>query len=109
MQIDWSISVGNLLTVLGFLSGGFWFITTMKTEIVRMEDRLARLELIARGMTDALVELARHGERFAAIELRLNESIERIESRLGALEQRISTLWSIISNIRNKVIVDKGD
>lgn len=70
-----TVNLGNILTIVSFLIGGLWFITTMKSSIEMLSIRLLTIEEISRDqrkeiqkLADILVTLGRYDERFLRVE-----------------------------------------
>jgi hypothetical protein len=80
----WHFNLGNVLTILSFLAGGIWFITTMRGEIrelTKLTDlRLTHLEAQAddqkeeiKKLAAILITLGRYEERFLNLEHSIND------------------------------------
>lgn len=77
MTFDWTITLGNLLTVAGFLGGGIFFMIAIRRDVDILSTRLAPLEKAVLKLTDILVQLGRQSERLNALE----RDIERYDAR----------------------------
>jgi len=100
MSIDWSLNLGHLLTIFGFVIGGLTFAMTIRGDVTSLkvteENNKAalatRLEVVERDMrriTEVLVELAAQDER-------LNSHSQRF----AGLEQRLATAEHSISELQ---------
>ena len=89
MVIDWTINIGNLLVIGGFLLGGLGFVYTIRADVnslkgteVGLAARLVSVETELKKMTDVLISLARQDERLSAQDHR----IDHVEQRVATLE-----------------------
>lgn len=80
MSFDWTVSIGHILTFLGFIFGGFGFVYAMRYEVRRVADgveamkgRMQSVENELKKMSDVLVELGRQDERLNAMDRRLDD------------------------------------
>ena len=76
MLIDWSINVGNILTIAGFIFGGMVLFAAMRTDIKGMTIRLTAVEVIVGKLSDMLVAMATATTRLDSHDHRL-ERLER--------------------------------
>lgn len=67
-MIDWSISLGNLLTLAGFLGGGVLFVFAVRRDVDVLSQRFIPLEQAVVRLTDILVELGRQDVRLNNLE-----------------------------------------
>lgn len=79
-MFDSTITLGNILTLVGFLFGGWTFVWTMKGRIDVLSDEIKALKeqsvTQSKQIADfaqALVELARQDERLNAIDRRVED------------------------------------
>ncbi len=72
MLIDWTVRIGDVLTVASILGGGFWLVASSRVELKDHGDRLKEIELELRKQTDTLVALARQDQRLDDHERRLD-------------------------------------
>jgi K+/H+ antiporter YhaU regulatory subunit KhtT len=91
----WHFNLGNLLTILSFIVGGIWFITTMKGDMkelsVLTELRLTHLEASnddqkeeIKKLAAVLITLGRYEERF----LRVEQMIDDLRRGRGIIGDR---------------------
>lgn len=85
MMIDWTVSVGNILTMVGFFGGGLLFVLTMRADIKLISQRLTEVEKDLSQITNVIVEIARQSERLTAQDRRMND----ISNRLFRVETRM--------------------
>lgn len=64
MAVDYTVNIGNILTMLSILGGGAMFIGATSKRLESVESELSK-------MTAAMVELARQDERMKYMERRL--------------------------------------
>lgn len=76
--IDWTINVGNLLTICGFMLGGMMFVLAIRSDVnsIKMAgnisaERLKNVELELKQMSQAMLDLARQDERLKYAERRI--------------------------------------
>jgi len=68
MAIDWSMNIGNLLTIAGFLGGGVFFVVAVRRDVDMLSARLKPLESAVTRLADILERQARQDERIRALE-----------------------------------------
>ena len=90
MSIDWTLNLGHLLTIGGFLFGGLMFMLTIRNDVNSIKTSegtvVQRLEIVERDLakiTDVLVSLARQDERLNSHGRRL----DALDDRIGTLER----------------------
>ena len=67
-MVDWSISVGNLLTMAAFAAGGISFVVAVRRDVSVLSTRLTPIELSVSRMIDILEKLGRQDECLKALE-----------------------------------------
>lgn len=77
VSLDWSVSLGNILTVLGFVAGGLMFVLAVRRDVDILSTRLKPLEDAVVQLTTILVTLARQDVRLEAVE----RDVERNDAR----------------------------
>ena len=73
IQVEMTISVGNLLTILAFLVGGIGFVYTIRSDVGAQGRRLGAVESELRKLSEILVALGRQDERLNAIDRRIDD------------------------------------
>ena len=75
MDDFWHVNLGNILTIVSFLLGGIWFISTMRNSIELLAQRLTQVEasnedqrLEIKKLGEILVTLGKYEERFLRVE-----------------------------------------
>lgn len=82
MTFDWTISFGNLLTVIGFAGSGIIFVMMMRGDMMVLGQRVSNLELAFRQLTDATVNVARQEARITALDERLTMISRRLDDHI---------------------------
>ncbi len=82
MTFDWTISFGNLLTVIGFAGSGIIFVMMMRGDMMVLGQRVSNLELAFRQLTDATVNVARQEARITALDERLTMISRRLDEHI---------------------------
>ena len=78
MIFDWTISLGNLLTVGGFAGSGVIFVMLMRTDIRLLAQRVAAVEGALKDVASTQMIMAEEKGR-----------LETFEDRLGAVSRRL--------------------
>lgn len=68
LQVDATISVGNILTLVGFVVGGIMFVVAVRRDVDILSTRLAPLEKAIVQLTDILIKLAIQDVRLNTME-----------------------------------------
>ena len=79
--IDWSVSLGNLQTMGGFVAGGVLFVLAVRRDVDILSTRLKPLEDAVVQHTSILITLARQDVRLAAVERDLERNDPRKQRR----------------------------
>lgn len=77
MIIDWTISVGNILTLAAFVAAGIAIIVAVRRDVAVLSTRMIPLESAITRLSDILEKIARQDERLKAVE----RDIERNDPR----------------------------
>ena len=90
MIVDWTINIGNILTAVGFLVGGLFFVFTIRSDVNSIKSdeaaaarRLESVEGELSKMTQVMLDIARQDERMKSFEWRL-AMVESNLTRRGA-------------------------
>ncbi len=73
IQVEMTISLGNLLTILAFLIGGVGFVYTIRSDVRAQGDRLDAVEHELQKLSDILIALGRQDERLNAMDRRIDD------------------------------------
>jgi hypothetical protein len=79
MIFDWTISLGNLITVFGFAMSGIIFVMLMRTDIRLLSQRVGAVEKVMENVVEASLELAKQGAALKVVEDRINAISRRVD------------------------------
>lgn len=82
MTFDWTISLGNILTVGGFAGSGVIFVMMMRTDIRLLAQRVDAVELALGDIAKAQLILAEERGKASVMEERLNIISQRLDSHI---------------------------
>ena len=77
MTVDWSVSIGNLLTMLGFVFGGISFVYAVRRDVSVLAQRLEPLEAAVTRIVELLTTVSRQDERLKVVERDLQRNDPR--------------------------------
>jgi hypothetical protein len=80
---DWTINVGNVLTLVTLIGGGAWWLVSFHYDLKSLRTEVATLRDVLNGLKDVLATLGRHEERFVAQDKR----IDRVEQEIADLRR----------------------
>ncbi|HLL28963.1 MAG TPA: hypothetical protein VKT73_15105 [Xanthobacteraceae bacterium] len=92
MIFDWTVTLGNVLTILGFLVTGLVAILAMKQNIAILAIRMSTVEKTLSEISHAVLDLARQGERLTSVERRLEDNSRIRSEQLDAMNKRIDDI-----------------
>lgn len=78
MTFDWTISLGHILTIIGFVGTAVGVIFAVRRDVSVLSARLEPIEEAVKALTAALTDVARHDERIKAVE----RDVQRLDPRL---------------------------
>lgn len=78
-MFDWTISIGNLLTVASVVGGVLIAFGLTKGQIINLAERLQMLEHELHRLTDILIQQGRQDERLTAMDARLVNQGARLD------------------------------
>ncbi len=78
-MFDWSIGLGNILTIVVLGAGGIGFVYTLRGRVDGLSARILLMEKELTKMVEVLVQQGRHDERMAAMDLRLAAQGQRLD------------------------------
>lgn len=73
IQVEMTISLGNLLTILAFLIGGIGFVYTIRSDVRAQGERLDAVEHELQKLSDILIALGRQDERLNSMDRRIDD------------------------------------
>ena len=79
MIIDWSISIGNFLTIAAFIVGGITFVLSVRSNVEGLTSRMLAVEVKLEQLVSILVNQGRHEERMNAMDLRIQSQGQRLD------------------------------
>lgn len=89
MLFDWTVSIGNLLALGGFLISGIGFVYTMRGRLDGLSERLLELEREFQKLLDVLIAQGRQEERLIAIDQRVLTQGQRIDDLIRRVNQHL--------------------
>ena len=83
MNFDWTISLGNLLTVFGFAGSGVIFVMMMRGDMMVLGQRVTSLEVAFKQLVDATISVARQETRISALDERVTMISHRLDDHIN--------------------------
>ena len=80
-MIDWTISIGNLLTLGAFAASGVGFVVAVRRDVAVLSNRLFPIESAVNRLADILEKLGRQDERLKAVERDIERNGTRQQRR----------------------------
>ena len=80
MTFDWTVSLGNLLTVAGFGFSGIVFVMMMRGDMMVLASRIGKVEEILKSLAESATTVARQEGRIEALDERLNAVSRRLDA-----------------------------
>ena len=80
MTFDWTISLGNLLTVAGFGFSGIIFVMMMRGDMLVLASRLNNIEGVLVKLADTAEDMARQEGRIESLNERINTVSRRLDT-----------------------------
>jgi hypothetical protein len=81
MIFDWTLTLGNLLTVVGFAGAGILFVLFMRSDMLVLSNRVSTLEGAVRELVQVNLAMAEQRGRLQT----LDERIDYISTRLDSV------------------------
>lgn len=79
MTFDWTLTLGNVLTFVGFIITGITFVLFMRSDIMILAHRVTNIEGALRELVQANLALAEQKGRMEQIDERLNRVTARVD------------------------------
>lgn len=83
MIFDWSISLGNILTIAGFAFSGVLFVMMMRADLMVLAHRVGNLEGAFKQLTAATIAIAKEETRVLNVEERLTLISRRLDDHIA--------------------------
>ena len=80
MTFDWTISLGNILTVAGFAFSGLIFVMMMRADMMVLGQRINNIEMVLKDLAAAGLAVARQEARIETLDERLNAISQRLDA-----------------------------
>lgn len=77
MNIDWTISVGNILTGVGLAAGAVGIIWALRADVQVLATRIGSIEAQMLRIADVLIHIGRQDERLNSHEKRIDKLEDR--------------------------------
>ncbi len=88
MTFDWTISLGNILSLSGFVLGGVVFVLMMRGDMLVLGVRVAAVELALRDMAHSQLAIATAITKVEALDERMNVISRRLDDHINLTNQR---------------------
>ncbi len=85
MIFDWTISLGNILTIVGFVGAGVSFVLFMRSDILVLANRVSNLEGATRELVQANLAFAEQKGRMETLDDRMNNLSSRVDMLLNVM------------------------
>jgi len=79
MTFDWTISLGNILSIGGFGVGGIVFVLMMRGDMMVLGTRIAAVELAMRDLAHSQLAVATAIAKVEALDERMNMISHRLD------------------------------
>jgi hypothetical protein len=96
-----TVSLGNILTIVSFILGGLAFIWSMKGDLKISSMRLTNIEVEITELRKVIVTMARQEERINSMDERLLAQGKRVDAqgdRITSIDRRVFAWESRASN-----------
>lgn len=87
MIFDWTMTLGNLLTVAGFFFSGIAFVLFMRSDLMVLANRVSNIEGALRELVQANLSMAEQRGRIET----LDDRVDHISARLDSVISRLMT------------------
>ena len=83
MTFDWTVSLGNLLTILGFGGSGVIFVMMMRGDMLVLGQRVNNVEIALKEMAIASREVAKQEGTIRELNERVNMISRRLDEHIN--------------------------
>lgn len=80
MIFDWTLTLGNLLTVVGFAGAGVLFVLFMRSDMLVLANRVSTLEGAVRELVQVNLAMAEQRGRLQTLDERIDYISNRLDS-----------------------------
>jgi hypothetical protein len=84
MIFDWTISLGNILTIVGFCFSGVIFVMLMRADMLVLGGRVTNLEAALRELMQSNIAIAEMRGRFQTMDERMTLLSDRLDSHINS-------------------------
>jgi len=91
MTFDWTVSLGNILVVLGFCGSGVAFVAMIRSDLKLHGQRIGQVEVRVAAIENALQDIGRAMATMAATQAMAMEMDKRIDAISRRLDNFISS------------------
>ena len=88
-QFDWSISLGNIVSLLVFASTAIYYLSAMRIRLDNLEIDLREIKDSAKDLARTIVESMITTGKVDAMDQRLNLLIQRVDKLYGSTQEAI--------------------
>lgn len=88
-MFDWTVNLGNLLTIATLFVVGLGYLYTMKDKIDSMSARLLVLEGELKKLIDVLIQQGKHEERMLAMDARMVSQGQRLDDMIKRFNESL--------------------
>lgn len=81
-MFDWTVSIGNALTIISFIGGGIVFVVTVRNRVSSLAERMLSVETELTKLVAVLVQQGVHEERMRALDQRLAAQGQRLDETI---------------------------
>ena len=83
MVFDWTISLGNILTIAGFAGSGVIFVMMMRGDMMVLGQRVSSVEEALKDLARASLAVARQEARIETLDERVNAISRRVDDMIN--------------------------
>ena len=77
MTVDWTISIGNILTAIGLAVGAAGIVWALRADVQVLSTRIGSIEAQMLKIADVLIHIGRQDERLNSHEKRIDKLEDR--------------------------------
>ena len=84
-MFDWTISVGNTLTIISFIGFSIAFVVTFRNKVNSLSEKMVSVDKKLEELVKILVQQGRHEERMNAMDQRVAAQGQRLDETISRL------------------------